>query len=107
MRHFKRLFLCSFVLTASSCATVLIKDQVWCADEGHLGADCYHTLTQEHLTLTKAQWDDARFGQVCTSANNFADIKGQLEKLCHESRRCSYEQVKALEAFFGKILKKP
>lgn len=93
-----------FISTALSCGTVEIKDQTWCADEGPIGADCYHTLSPAHVQLDKMLWDSVRFGMVCTESQSLADIKGAIEKLCHQTKHCTYEQVKSIDDFFGHIL---
>ena len=99
-RILKTLLAISFILMGASCA-VEIKDQEWCGDMGERGAECFHTLTQDKRTLTKTEWDEIRFGQVCSAASNFADIKANLEKLCHETQDCKY--IKATEQFLKKV----
>jgi hypothetical protein len=85
----KKLFL---LLTLTACAKVSIKDAEWCGDMGFLGASCFHTLTPDTRDIPQPNWDEERFGQVCTKAKTFKDMKVAIEKLCSVSNvRCSYE----------------
>lgn len=85
------------------CASVQIKDEEFCGDQGELGATCFHTLTDETRDLSKADWDALRFGQVCSSAQTFADWKASILKLCKVSKACTYEQKKLLNQFMAHI----
>lgn len=67
---------------------------------GAQGATCFHTLSTAARDLSKAQWDAERFGQLCTQAKNFADLKALVEKLCNQSGRCDYDKV---DAFFEHV----
>lgn len=84
----------------ASCA-VVIKDAEVCGDMGIDGAQCFHTLTPASRALTLSQWDDIRFGQLCTSADSFANWKDALEKLCHQPGACKYQTE--INAFFLKV----
>lgn len=64
---------------------------------GELGASCFNTLNDDSRDLDKEEWDRERFGQVCTQAQNFTDLKSNLEKLCYKNRKCTYEQKKILK----------
>ncbi len=86
-----------------SCAQVEIKDSEWCGDMGRDGAACFHTLTEESRDLDKPLWDQERFGQVCTTAQTFADWKAAIEKLCSVSGRCTYEQQELVKKFFQRV----
>lgn len=90
-------------LLLSSCGTVVIKDQEDCGDMGSLGATCFHTLSSETRDIPKAQWDDERFGMVCTKASNIADTKAAIEKLCSVSNDCTYEVKQRIDAFYNHI----
>lgn len=92
------------LLILSGCATVKISDSEWCGDLGESGAACFHTFkTELDHDLDKAAWDVARFGQLCTPADTFADWKADIEKLCSVSGRCTYDQKKMLEEVWAKI----
>ncbi len=92
----RNLFALSLLLL-SGCAHVAIPNTEWCGDMGSEGASCFHTLTDDARDLTKEQWDTERFGQVCTTLNDFAAMKTSLEQLCSMAgRRCSYYARKAL-----------
>lgn len=86
-----------FTLTVLSCA-VQIKNQRWYGDAGDDGAVWFETLTNATGDVDKADWDKLRFGMVCSVAQNYADLKAVLEKLCHETNNCVY--VEALNKFF-------
>lgn len=93
------------LLLLSGCASVRIPDTEWCGDMGSEGAACFHTLTDESRDIPKAEWDDFRFGQVCTTANDFASIKSALEKLCSMAgKRCKYYVKQVLAGMEAKML---
>lgn len=86
------------LLTLSGCANVRIPDTEWCGDMGSEGAACFHTLSDDARDLPKAEWDAERFGQVCTTTNNFSAIISSVEQLCSMAgRRCSYSTRKAIK----------
>lgn len=76
-----------------SCKSVVITDQEWCGDMGPDGATCFHTLSATERGLTKPEWDSDRFGMLCTKSNFFADNKGVIEKLCHETGDCDFQAM--------------
>lgn len=91
----------------STCHHIEIKDHIWCGDKGSIGASCFHDLTGEKSTLTKAEWDDLRFGQICTldpegnKGATFADYKYFIETMCSwHKRECTTEVKKKLTEFF-------
>jgi len=86
-----------FALSGASCPKVKIRDHEICGDKGAMGAKCFHTLSAQTRTLDLEQWDDERFGQLCMKADAYANLKAALLKLCDSSRRCSWEQVKAIQ----------
>lgn len=92
------------LLVASGC-TVQIKNQRWYGDIGLDGAIYFETLSEAEGVVTKPEWDKLRFGMLCTDAQSFADTKAVIEKLCHESSRCTYEQVNQMRHFFLKAAK--
>ena len=66
---------------------------------GSAGATCFKTLSGETRDIEKEQWDQERFGQICSSADTFANWKKAILKLCRLSRRCSYDAKKKLIQF--------
>lgn len=90
-------------LLLSSCAQVPIKDQEWFGDEGSLGAHAFHTLTNDERQVSKDEWDNLRFGMVCSKAESLADTKAVIEKLCSEANNCTYEVQQAITAFFDHL----
>lgn len=100
----KNLFVFGLLLL-SGCASVRIPDTEWCGDMGKEGAACFHTLTDDERDIPKAEWDDYRFGQVCTTNNNFAAIISALEKLCSKAgKRCTYYTKQAIRELSAKAL---
>lgn len=91
----KLLLLAAFTLTA--CNQVEIKDSVWYADEGNLGAAEFHLLKPGQRNFSKQEWDEMRFGMACTSLSTVIELKGVIEKLCIATNSCTFEQVEALE----------
>jgi hypothetical protein len=77
------------LLSLSSCQSTKIKNQKWCGDFSPYGADCFETLTTKTWSLSQAEWDKERFGQVCTASKNYGDLKAALEKLC-SAGRCTF-----------------
>lgn len=82
----------------------MVPDQEWCGDMGPQGASCFHTLTNESRMLNKVEWDDLRFGNLCTRPETFAELKAVVEKLCHKTGNCIYQaQVKKIAAEAKKL----
>lgn len=90
----------SLSFMGASCS-VKIKDQEWCGDMGAQGATCFHTLRRDTRDIPLEQWNQERFGQVCTDPRNFADLKSNLEKLCHQTKNCVY--IDRTQNFFNHI----
>lgn len=82
--------------TLSACTTIPIADDPWCADAGANGARCTTTLSGQHFSLNKYQWDKLRTGQICTATQQpglgYKNIKAPLEKLCADSSFCTPDQ---------------
>lgn len=70
---------------------------------GDLGASCFKTHSDEQRDLSKEDWDRARFGQLCTGADVFANYKTALEKLCYITKSCTIEEKKILKNLGTKI----
>lgn len=71
---------------------------------GSLGATCVHTLKPDTRDVPSPTWDDERFGMLCTKAENFADVKSWIEKLCSISNDCDYPKMEQkTHSFFVKI----
>lgn len=99
----KNVFLILFVLIASACSQVRIKDAEWCGDMGNLGASCFHTLTDETRDIPSEEWDYERFGMVCTQPDNFAEWKKAILKLCKISKACTYDAKTKMIHFVDKV----
>ena len=69
---------------------------------GEDGASCFWMYSDASRDLDKAQWDELRFGQVCTQSTNFANFKAEIEKLCRKTR-CSVEVKEAFAQFFRRL----
>ena len=90
--NLKKGFVSLFLLSLSSCSQVKIKDSEWCGDAGQFGASCFKTLSDNTRDIEKAKWDEERFGMICTKAENFADWKASILKLCQMAgKRCKYD----------------
>lgn len=86
-------------LLTTSCSRVQLVDGEWCGDMGPLGAACFYTVTDQEREIPKKEWDEERFGMICTKAENFAAWKANIEKLCYETRACSKEVKKKVDTF--------
>lgn len=91
----------------SGCVSVDIPDSEWCGDMGVGGATCYHTLSPAQRDIPKAAWDVEREGMICTQSATFASWKGIIEKLCHETKDCNYQQVKAFLEKASSLKRRP
>lgn len=96
-------FLILFLSLLSSCAGVTIHDSEWCGDIGSYGASCFHTVTDQRRDLSKEKWDNLRYGQLCTSAESFANWKASLLKLCGKTGMCSFEEKKLISEMGERI----
>jgi hypothetical protein len=88
------------ILLLTSCKSVTIPDEEWCADMGVLGATCFHTLSPASRDIAKPDWDVVREGMLCTVSDSFAANKDVIEKLCHETNDCDYQSV---TKFFARV----
>jgi hypothetical protein len=82
---------------------VPIKNWAFYADKGPLGAVKLDLLDNTQVAIPKAQWDSERFGMICTAPATFADIKGDLEKLCSDINVCSYEQQQIISTMWARV----
>ena len=109
MMNLKKLCASLLICSLCACGSVKIKDGEWCGDAGSMGAHCFHTLTDEKRDIPKDQWDeqlvgqDHRFGMVCTQAENFANWKASILKLCSKFKVCTYAFKKQLSDFSEKV----
>lgn len=87
----------------NSCSHVQIANDLWCADAGRFGAECFYTLSDGEVSLNKFQWDQLRLGQICTGTPEpgagYIHIKNAIEKLCADTDRCTLEQRQTIEGF--------
>lgn len=93
----------SALILLSSCAKIKISDSEWCGDAGPLGAFCFNTLSDKSRDIAKEDWDKERFGMICTKSENFAEWKASLLKLCKDSKICSMEVIKTVEALDERV----
>lgn len=70
---------------------------------GSAGASCFHTLSDESRDIDKSTWDEERFGMVCTKAENFANWKAAILKLCKASHGCTYEDRRMINEFAARV----
>ncbi len=71
---------------------------------GDLGASCANTQNDNTRDLTKQEWDEERFGQLCMTADSFIEIKKTIEKLCASTKKCTYEELQSLNKLMEKLL---
>lgn len=90
-------------VVSNGCSHVQIDDHEFCGDLGPDGASCFHTLKDKSRDLNKPQWDQIRFGMLCTSAESFTNWKTAIEQLCNETKKCTYSDKEALRKFFKKV----
>lgn len=69
---------------------------------GASGAECFHTFSSASREIPKAQWDQERFGQLCTKAQNFADWKAVILQLCSETKNCTHADIAAINRVAAK-----
>lgn len=93
MRSFALLFLC---VVFSACATTVPNIPLY-ADKGPLGARQEWMLGGTGRAVPKIEWDDLRFGMVCTPLPELSKILAVIEKLCYAGH-CNYEEAKAAAA---------
>jgi len=100
-RNFAILFVC---LIISGCAVVRIKNSEWCGDFGSEGSSCFNTHNDDTRDVSYQEWEDERFGMICTKAETFADWKANILKLCKVAgRRCRFEEKKNIIIFMDKV----
>lgn len=90
-------------LLTASCANIPITNSRWYADIGTQGAVWAETQTVDSGEVKQPQWDDMRFGMICTEAKTFADWKATIEKLCSVSGKCTYQIKQQFNQFFENI----
>ncbi len=101
MQH-ARLSAIAICIFLSSCSSVKIYDDPWCADAGKYGAECFNTLTDKEFSLNKYEWDKLRVGQICTATKRpgegYKHVKVPLEKFCADSNMCAKAQEDQLKS---------
>ena len=98
MTKLTKILFVTTALTLVSCqhAKVEVRDQAWFVDKGELGALELHTMVDTKQKITKADWDNMRFGMLCTTPQTFGEIKKTIEKLCSYYKYCEYPDIKNL-----------
>lgn len=104
-RILKNVLVILFLFAISSCGRIEIKNTEWCADQGELGATCFNTLNDNKRRVTPTLWDKERFGYLCTSPSDFAEIKKIIKKLCSKTKKCTDEDKKRIDVFFDQAQK--
>lgn len=97
-------------MVVSSCGHVVIKDTEACgAYPNAKGATCAHTMTDETREMTEVEFlswlMDVKAPKVCLPTSSFADLKADIETLCHDSNLCDYEQTEKVKAFLNRVEK--
>jgi hypothetical protein len=107
----RRLFVWITILLLASCGRVKINDSEFCGDMGSEGATCFNLLSDKKREIKKEQWDEERFGMICSDSEAFLNLKTAIQKLCYVSKRCYYDNAKKIIKFeeniidFEKIIK--
>ena len=104
MKNLKNVLACLFALSLASCGTIKIKDQVYCGDAGPLGATCFHTRNDETFDLDVQEWEENRYGMICTEASNYSDNIAIIQKACRACKCCTYDAKKQIFQFKEKII---
>lgn len=81
-----RLLVILFIL--SGCAKIKVPDTEFCADMGILGASCFYSDSNRERDVEKADWDNERFGMLCTTGESYGEWKAAILKLCSETNLC-------------------
>lgn len=103
-KNLKSVLLALFVLSSlPSCRSVRVSNTEWCGDMGRLGASCFHTLTDHEREISPSDWESYRFGMICATAEDFAEIKKSLLKLCASTRKCKYDTRIKIQNFGIKV----
>lgn len=102
--QWKNLFIGMALVILSACGHVEIKDQVWYGDKGPLGAKEFHTMTTYTQKIPKDDWDNMRFGMLCTNAQTFGEIKREIEVLCSNYKGCTYPDIKPVLERIDRII---
>lgn len=78
----------------SGCSTVPIKNIPLYWPVGPDGAVITHTLTDDEGRMAKPEWEEFSRGTVCQTYDDFAWLRGTIEKLCSEHKRLCKAEVK-------------
>ena len=91
------LLVISFAFALNACSNTVPNAEV-CADMGHLGSFCAFTIRGPERRLSKRQWDQYRYGQLCMNVENFAKYQKFIERACQQNKNCVEEaEVKFTE----------
>lgn len=92
-----------FASSLSACGgRVRITDTEWCGNGPDGGAVCFHTLSDRWRSLPQTEWDIERVGQICSTADTFAEWKAALLKLCEQTGSCDFQVQEAIRTFGNK-----
>jgi hypothetical protein len=97
-----------------SCSKVLISDSVWIGSLGSQGGVKVHSLANApSTTITLAEfaalWDSSADPLICTNSSVFASWKADLEKLCSDTNKCTYNDLAAVQTaskIIGNVLER-
>jgi hypothetical protein len=70
---------------------------------GTEGASCFRLLSGEERELDEQEWEQERFGMICSKAEAFTNLKSVALKLCATTGRCTYDERESLIRFEDKI----
>lgn len=90
-------------MALSACSSVEIHDSEWCGQLPDGSAICFWMLNPKTRDVPKVLWDMERVGEVCAKASAFADIKAEIEKLCHITGKCTQTVKDQVTKFFDNV----
>lgn len=82
------------ICLVSACARLTVPNIEVCRDKGALGAHCSFTNVDVTRDISRADWDNERFGQFCMNEKEFARNQLFFEQACELMKNCDVETLK-------------
>ncbi len=89
-------------MVLEACSSVEIHDAEWCGGLPDGSAICFWMMNPKTRDVPRALWDIERVGEVCAKASAFADMKSEIEKLCHVTK-CTQTVKDQVTKFFDNV----
>lgn len=90
-------------MALEACSSINIADGEWCGNLPNGSAICFWMLNPKTRDVPRAMWDIERVGQVCGKASAFADLKKEIEQLCHMTGKCTQTAKDQVTKFFSNV----